>query len=110
MHYSYPFLINRKIVMLNTLNGDIKVPEAKIAPFKVMRGKQIYDSQNNYLIVPKLFGEGGYWKVYDWNLASQLGMKEVNLPYSGSYADGRLDWKALGYSGDPMKVKGRKFN
>ena len=128
-----------KIVMLNTLNGDIKVPEAKIAPFKVMRGKQIYDSQNNYLIVPKLFGEGGYWKVYDWNLASQLGMKEVNLPYSGSYAfvetemywpinhmvapkdkalkcnschskDGRLDWKALGYSGDPMKVKGRKFN
>lgn len=127
-----------KIVPLNTLKGDIKDPKAKISPFKVMRGKQIYDSQNNYLIVPKLFGEGGYWKNYDWNLASQLGMKEVSLPYSGSYSfietemywpinhmvaakekalkcnschskEGRLDWKALGYSGDPMKIKGRKF-
>jgi octaheme c-type cytochrome (tetrathionate reductase family) len=127
-----------EIVLLNKLNGDIKDQKAKIAPFKVMRGRQIYDSQNNYLIVPKLFGEGGYWKVYDWNLASQLGMKEANLPYSGSYAfietemywpinhmvaskekalkcntchskEGRLDWKDLGYSGDPVKVKGRKF-
>ena len=127
-----------KIVQLNILNGDIKDPNAKIAPFKVMRGKQIYDSQNNYLIVPKLFGEGGYWKNYDWNLAVQLGMKEVNLDYSGKYdfietemywpinhmvapkgnalkcsschsKNGRLDWKALGYSGDPIKVKGRKI-
>jgi hypothetical protein len=103
-----------------------------------MRGKQIYDSKNDYLIIPKLFGEGGYWKTYDWNLASQLGMKEVNLLYSGSFSfietemywpinhmvapkekalkcnschskEGRLDWKTLGYSGDPMKVKGRKL-
>jgi octaheme c-type cytochrome (tetrathionate reductase family) len=127
-----------KIVKLNSLNGDIKDPKAKIAPFKIMRGKQIYDSKNDYLIIPKLFGEGGYWKTYDWNLASQLGMKEVNLLYSGSFSfietemywpinhmvapkekalkcnschskEGRLDWKTLGYSGDPMKVKGRKL-
>jgi len=138
-YYSFGDKINpSKIVMLNMPNGDIKDPKAKIAPFKVMRGKQIYDSQNNYLIIPKLFGEGGYWKNYDWNLASQLGMKEVNLPYSGTFAfvetemywpinhmvapkenalkcischskEGRLDWKALGYSGDPMKVGGRKL-
>ncbi|HKI76983.1 MAG TPA: tetrathionate reductase family octaheme c-type cytochrome [Ignavibacteriaceae bacterium] len=128
-----------KIVELNSLNGDIKDPKAKIAPFKVMRGKQIYDSQNDYLIIPKLFGQDGYWKTYDWNSASQLGMKEINLPYSGNYSfietemywpinhmvapkeealkcnschskDGRLDWEALGYSGDPMKVKGRKLD
>ena len=128
-----------KIVKLNSLNGDIDDSKAKITPFKVMRGKQIYDSKNNYLIIPKLFGESGYWKEYDWNLASQLGMKEVNLDYSGSYAfvetemywpinhmvvskenalectnchgveGDRLDWKSLGYSGDPMKVKGRKL-
>jgi octaheme c-type cytochrome (tetrathionate reductase family) len=126
-----------KVVMLNTLNGDINNPEAKIAPFKVMRGKQIYDSQNDYLIVPKLFGEGGYWKTYDWNAASILGMKEVNLLYSGSYSftetemywpinhmvapkektlgctschgkkATRFDWKALGYTGDPMTTGGR---
>ncbi|MBK7630331.1 MAG: tetrathionate reductase family octaheme c-type cytochrome [Ignavibacteriales bacterium] len=129
-----------EIVKLNSLNGDIKDPKAKIAPFKVMRGKQIYDSQNKYLIVPKLFGEDGYWKTFDWNLASQLGMKEVNLEYSGNYAfietemywpinhmvdskdkalgctnchgvkGDRLNWKELGYTGDPMKVKGRKFS
>lgn len=129
-----------KIVQLNKLNGSLKDPGAKIAPFKVMRGKQIYDSKNNYLIIPKLFGEGGYWKDYDWNLASQLGMKEVGLEYSGSFgfvetemywpinhmvapkekalkcqachgSKGRLDWKALGYSGDPRKTKeGKKIN
>lgn len=127
-----------KTVRLNLPKGTIGDHKAKIAPFKVMRGKQIYDSKNNYLIVAKLFGEGGYWKTYDWNLASQLGMKEAGLPYSGSYAfietemywpinhmvapkekalkcaschskEGRLDWKALGYPGDPVKVKGRKL-
>ncbi len=127
-----------QIVKLNDLNSDIKDPKAKIYPFKVMRGKQIYDSKKNYLIIPRLFGEGGYWQKYDWNLASQIGMKEVNLEYSGSYdfvetemywpinhmvapkqnslkcnschsKEGRMDWKALDYSGDPMKVKGRKL-
>ncbi|MBU2492954.1 MAG: tetrathionate reductase family octaheme c-type cytochrome [Bacteroidetes bacterium] len=127
-----------RIVELNKLNGDISDPESKITPFKVMRGKQNYDTENNYLIAPKLFGENGYWKTYDWNLASQIGMKEINLPYSGSYAfvetemywpinhmvaskekalkcnschskEGRLDWNKLGYPGDPVKVKGRKI-
>ena len=140
-YYSFGDKINpSKVVELNTLNGDIKDPKARIAPFKEMRGKQIYDSKNNYLNIPKLFGEGGYWKKYDWNLASELGMKEVNLPYSGSYSfietemywpinhmvatkdkalkctschgtkANRLDWKALGYPGDPMKAGGRKIN
>ena len=140
-YYSFGDKIDpSKVVELNSLNGDIKDPKARIAPFKVMRGKQIYDSKNDYLIIPKLFGKDGYWKTYNWNSASQLGMKEINLPYSGSYsfietemywpinhmvapkekalkcnschgtkAD-RLDWKALGYSGDPMKAGGRKIN
>jgi octaheme c-type cytochrome (tetrathionate reductase family) len=128
-----------KPVLLNELTGSIKDPNSKIAPFKVMRGKQIYDSKNNYLIVPKLFGENGYWKTFDWNLASENGMKEVELDYSGEYgfvetemywpinhmvvskdkalkctnchgrsAD-RMDWEALGYGGDAMVKKGRKF-
>lgn len=128
-----------EVVALNTLNGSINDPAAKIYPFKVMRGKQIYDTKNHYMIIPKLFGEGGYWKTYDWNAASELGMKEVGLDYSGSYGfietkmywpinhmvapkedalpceachtaqGGRLDWKALGYQGDPAKTGGRKL-
>jgi hypothetical protein len=140
-YYSFGDKINpSKVVELNTLNGNIKDPKARIAPFKVMRGKQIYDSKNDYLIIPKLFGKDGYWKTYNWDSASQLGMKEVNLPYSGSHSfietemywpinhmvapkdkalkctschgtkANRLDWKALGYSGDPMKAGGRKIN
>ncbi len=52
-----------EVVKLNTLLGKIKDPNSKITPFKVMKGKQIYDSENNYLAVPKLFGSGGYWKT-----------------------------------------------
>lgn len=72
-------------VGLNRLTGTIEDEAAKIFPFKVMRGKQIYDSDNNYLILPKLFGEGGYWSDFDWNKASELGMAVNNLPYSGQY-------------------------
>jgi octaheme c-type cytochrome (tetrathionate reductase family) len=74
------------IVKLNTLLGDIKDPNSKIAPFKVMKGKQIYDSGNNYLAVPKLFGEGGYWKTFNWDASAKLGMESVGLDYSGQHS------------------------
>jgi octaheme c-type cytochrome (tetrathionate reductase family) len=73
-------------VALNNLSGDKSDEKAKITPFKVMRGKQIYDSKNNYLIVPKLFGKGGFWKTFDWNAAAILGMESINLVYSGEYS------------------------
>ncbi len=111
--------------------GNKKDKESKIYPFKIMEGRQIYDSKNNTLIVPKLFGKGGFWATYDWDQASKLGMESVGLPYSGEYGwidtimywrinhmvapaedalgcldchgdQGRLDWKALGYKKDPM--------
>ncbi len=115
-----------------------KTPKAKIYPFKVMKGKQIYDKVNNYLIIPKLFGEGGYWKTFDWDGASKLGMAAAALPYSGSYGfietkmywpinhmvapkedalkctdchgpdATRLNWQALGYAKDPVNFGGRK--
>ncbi|WP_298037611.1 tetrathionate reductase family octaheme c-type cytochrome [uncultured Desulfuromonas sp.] len=64
---------------------------AKIYPFKVHRGKQIYDSKNNVFITAKVFGKGGYWKTFDWDQAAKLGMesnpimKEKGISYSGSY-------------------------
>ncbi len=77
-----------KIVQLNRLNGSYADKSAKIWPVKVMRGKQIYDSEYKTLIIPKLFGKkesGAYWKNFDWNLAAEKGMKEAGLPYSGHY-------------------------
>jgi octaheme c-type cytochrome (tetrathionate reductase family) len=74
---------------LSKPNGDIKDMDAKIYPFKVHKGKQIYDTKNNYLVTPKLFGPKGdpsaYWTTYDWNKAAAAGMEASGLAYSGEY-------------------------
>jgi len=67
------------------LTGYIDDENSKITPFKVMRGKQIFDAENNYLVVPKLFGKGGYWKTYNWNAAADSGMQSIGLEYSGKH-------------------------
>lgn len=111
--------------------GDRSDEEAKIYPFKVMRGKQIYDTEYKNLITAKIANEGGYWKDFDWDKAARLGSEASGLPYSGKYGfaetdmywrlnhmiapkekalgcldchgdKGRMNWIALGYKGDPM--------
>ena len=84
-------------IMLNALAGGPDVPDSKIYPFKVHRGKQIFDSKYNNFIIPKLFGKkeaGAYWKNYDWNLAAEAGMKYLELPYSGEYSfvETEMNW------------------
>lgn len=122
--------------VLNRLEGDIDDPTAKIYPFKVHRAKQIYDAEYNYLLQPKTVGEGGYWTEFDWDLAAELGAEASGMAYSGSYDfaptemywllthmvvpkeealqcsechgdNGRMDWEALGYNGDPIRWGGR---
>lgn len=124
------------VTKINDPIGDITDPQAKIWPFKIHTATQIYDAVNNYLLVPKTVGEGGYWTTFDWDLAAQLGSEQTGLDYSGEYgftetvmywpithmvapaeqalrctdchsANGRLDWGALGYPGDPMQWGGR---
>jgi octaheme c-type cytochrome (tetrathionate reductase family) len=127
----------KEVLIFNKILGDMKDSNAKIMPFKVMAGKQMYDSKNNTLIIPHLFGKGGYWKHWDWNKAFESGMKQSGQSYSGSFdwietkmywpinhqvapkenslkckdchgTTGRFDWKALGYKGDPKKLKAAK--
>jgi octaheme c-type cytochrome (tetrathionate reductase family) len=115
---------------LNPPLGDIRDPEAKIRPFKIHQAVQIYDTQYMTLMVPKTVGEGGYWADFDWDQAVRLGSEASGLPYSGEYGftnttmywplahmvqsadkalqcrdchtpQGRMDWSALGYPGDP---------
>ena len=125
------------VTPMNEPLGSINDPTAKIWPFKVHRGKQIYDARNGYFMVPKTAGEGGYWAEFDWDQALRLGAETTGLPYSGAYAfaetimywplahmvppkeeslgcrdchgkDGRLDWRALGYAGDPAERGSRR--
>ncbi len=124
---------------INYPQGDITDPNAKIMPFKVHEADQIYDTVYNILLQPKTVGEGGYWTEFDWDLAARLGSEITGLPYSGSYGftdtimfwptthmvqssdqalqctdchseNGRLDWEALGYPGDPIEWGGRFDN
>jgi len=118
------------VTLLNPPKGGIDDPEATIWPFKIHRGKQIYDKIHNYFLVPKTFGAGGYWTEFDWDLALRLGSEATGLAYSGEYGfarsamywpithmvaaaeqalqctdchreGGRMDWEELGYDGDP---------
>ncbi len=117
--------------------GSIRDGKARIWPFKVHRGKQIYDLKNRYFIVPKTYGPGGYWKDFDWDKAARLGSEATGLSYSGEFGfaptemywainhmvvtsrqalsckdchgqGGRLNWEALGYDGDPAVRGGRQ--
>lgn len=126
-------------LVLNSLYGSISDPESKLAPFRLMKGKQIYATEGNYLIVPKLYGDSSFSKNFDWNKAAELGMKDVNLAYSGKFGfietemyipvnhsvapkkqalkcndchgkNGDIDWKSLGYPDDPLRKGGRVRN
>jgi len=117
---------------LNKPKGDIRDPDARIWPFKIHHAKQPYDADLNYLLQPVTSGEGGFWNEFKWDQALRLGADVTGLPYSGEYGfaetdmfwpqthmvapknralqcqvchaeDGRMDWKALGYDGDPIK-------
>ncbi|MDY0300840.1 MAG: tetrathionate reductase family octaheme c-type cytochrome [Trichlorobacter sp.] len=124
----------KSVVRLSAAKGDMNDPNAKIFPFKVMRGKQPYDSGNNTLVAVNTFGPDGYWTKFDWQLAIKTGMEASNLPYSGKFgwietsmvwpinhmvapkeqslkcldchgSKSRMDWKALGYGTDPFLKK-----
>jgi octaheme c-type cytochrome (tetrathionate reductase family) len=78
-----------QITRLSYPLGDITDSSAKIYPFKVHTGKQLYDKQNKYFITPKLFGSkkdpDAYWVNFDWDKAAAAGMKVSGLAYSGEY-------------------------
>ena len=119
-----------KVVLINKPLGGPSDPEAKIWPFKVHRGKQVYDKLNLYLLTPRTWGPGGYWTEFDWDKACRLGAETTGLKYSGQYGlvetamywplshmvqpkekalqctdchgdRGILNWRELGYEGDP---------
>ncbi|MFN2199916.1 MAG: tetrathionate reductase family octaheme c-type cytochrome [Caldilineaceae bacterium] len=127
-----------EVTLINDPTGDITEPDAKIMPFKIHHADQIYDTEFNYLLPPKTYGEGGYWTDFDWDQAARLGAEANGMEYSGSYdfaptdmywpithmvapkeralqcdechtqdETGVLDWRALGYEGDPMFYGGR---
>jgi len=120
-----------KVTHLSSPRGDRNDKAAKLTPFKIMQGKQPYDSVNNVLAVPNLWG--GYWGTGTGTSHCRR-HESGGLEYSGQYGfaptdmywkvnhmvvpkaqalkcndchakDGRMDWAALGYAGDPRPGK-----
>jgi octaheme c-type cytochrome (tetrathionate reductase family) len=125
-----------KVADINRPMGSIGEISAQIWPFKVHRGKQPYDRRFHHLLVPQTYGEGGYWTTFDWALALKRGSEAAQIPFSGEFGfvatrmfwplahmvppagsalgcrdchdeGGRLNWKSLGYEGDPALNGGR---
>jgi len=86
------------VLMLNALNGSYNDKNSKIIPVKIHKAKQPFDPVTGMLLQPKLFsdktGEGAFWKDFDWIRASEVGMKEVGLPFSGkvSFINTEMNW------------------
>lgn len=73
-------------VQMNTIAGECGAEGSKIWPFKIMRGKQLYDPVGKTFIIPKLFGpkgSGAYWADWDWDKAAETGMRVAGVKYSG---------------------------
>jgi len=76
-----------KLVTINRFSGDYNNPNARIWPFKVMRGKQPYDKGNNTLVITHLFGQddAAYFKHFNWNNAIKAAMDSVGADFSGEF-------------------------
>jgi hypothetical protein len=75
------------VVAINRVNGAYDDPDSRIWPFKVMRGRQPYDTQNKVLAVPHLFGKDSdaYWKSFDWGRAIKAGLAATGQTFSGEH-------------------------
>jgi hypothetical protein len=111
--------------------GDRDDPKAKLYPFKIHRGRQVYDTEHKHFILPHVYGDKGFWTQFDWDDALRVGTEVTGLPFSGRYdfaptkmylpqnhmvapkekalqcpdchgPGGRMHWRRLGYSHDPI--------
>ena len=74
-----------QVVSVTKPIGDPRDPNSRIFPFKVHRGKQVYDKINKNMLAPLLSGEDGYWTHFNWQRSITKGMKAMGIPYSGEY-------------------------
>lgn len=85
-----------KVLELNRVEGSAQDPNARIWPFKVMQGKQPYDTENKTLVVNHVYGndDTSLWKNYDYAKSIKAGMETAGLPYSGKFGfiETRMNW------------------
>jgi octaheme c-type cytochrome (tetrathionate reductase family) len=85
------------VVPINRFGGSADDPGARIWPFKVMRGKQPYDSAQNHLVYNQLFAPGSttaFWGNFDMAESIPVAMAAAGEPYSGEfdYVETTMHW------------------
>jgi Zn finger protein HypA/HybF involved in hydrogenase expression len=104
-----PIDLDAPVINLAEPVGSIKDPNAKIFPFKIMKGVQAVDAKYKYFLVPHLFprdeqDKTAYWKNLDWRKAFTDGMEAANMPYSSEYR-WKETWMYWGVEHEVMPAK-----
>jgi octaheme c-type cytochrome (tetrathionate reductase family) len=123
-------------VVLESPYGAIQLKGSKIYPFKEYKSIQPADSAFSYLLTFSNYK--GLWEHKNWTRALEDGAKGSGLPFSGKYqfvetvsyigqthevvpkenaltcgdchlGGGRMNWKELGYKGDPIMLGSGRF-
>lgn len=75
-------------IQVNKIAGSYQDPNARIWPFKIMRGKQPYDTEYETLLVTHVYSpddDSALWTNYDWAKALKAGTDAAEQPYSGNF-------------------------
>ncbi len=77
-----------KVVPINVIGGSATDGKSRIWPFKIMRGRQPYDTVNKTLLLNHVFGkdDSAFWGNFNWEKSLAFAMKDAGLPYSGKFA------------------------
>jgi octaheme c-type cytochrome (tetrathionate reductase family) len=75
------------IVPINRFGGSAQDPNSRIWPFKVMRGKQPYDTKEKHLLINHVFGkdDSSLWSNFNWEKALKFGTEKAGQSYSGEF-------------------------
>ena len=81
------FDVSKPPLGVNRIQGSAEDPDSRIWPFKVMRGKQPFDTKNNTLLATHVFGadDTSFWKNFDWHKALQEASDKTGFAFSGEY-------------------------
>ena len=84
-------------VQVNKFGGTPGDPAARIWPFRVMQGRQAYDTERLTMLASHTWGpktDTAFWTHFDWGKAISAAMTYLDEPYSGQFdfVDTEMHW------------------
>lgn len=79
---------SKQPIPINAVEGGPGDPASRIWPFKVMRGKQAYDTELKTLLINHIAGKDdptAFWNGFDWEASLKAGTSYAGQPFSGKW-------------------------